>query len=486
MRILIAEDDPVLADGLLQSLRQSGYAVDWVKNGGEADAGLGANDFDLLILDIGLPKLSGFEVLKRLRARNSRLPVLMLTARDGVDDRVRGLDLGADDYLAKPFELAELKARVRALTRRGMSGAPTLIRHGRLTFDQVGRVADLDGERVELSARELEPSRASAAAPRTPGAQGPARRASVRMGRGGQHQCHRSLCAPAAPQTGARRCADFDGARCRLLPRGPRGILMRHAHYVHAASGVGRDGRRDRSPPCDAQLRGSGAPSTMRSTWLRRANSSSVACRVRGFDHVQRQTLGRQAQRFDPMPQPHEVVVVDAGRAHGAASSSTSGSLRITDTQISRNSADSDSICAVTRCRAGWRSSSGCDGVDCDQDDRRAADLRLRHARATTCRTPRFATSAAREPKNPGLGRLARARRERDLLGVAQVEGDVRRRLVAFVGAGSRQRRITSCSHGGTPGDAHARRHRIQPQAIAQSGQRRAERRTAARPVASS
>ena len=155
MRILIAEDDPVLADGLLQSLRQDGYAVDWVKNGGEADAGLGANDFDLLILDIGLPKLSGFEVLKRLRARNSRLPVLMLTARDGVDDRVRGLDLGADDYLAKPFELAELKARVRALTRRGMSGAPTLIRHGRLSFDQVGRVADLDGERVELSAREL-------------------------------------------------------------------------------------------------------------------------------------------------------------------------------------------------------------------------------------------------------------------------------------------------------------------------------------------
>ena len=155
MRILIAEDDPVLADGLLQSLRQDGYAVDWVKNGGEADAGLGANEFDLLILDIGLPRLSGFEVLKRLRARNSRLPVLMLTARDGVDDRVRGLDLGADDYLAKPFELAELKARVRALTRRGMSGAPTLIRHGRLSFDQVGRVADLDGERVELSAREL-------------------------------------------------------------------------------------------------------------------------------------------------------------------------------------------------------------------------------------------------------------------------------------------------------------------------------------------
>ena len=155
MRILIAEDDPILADGLLQTLRRSGHAVDWVKNGGEADAALGANDFDLLILDIGLPKMSGYEVLKRLRARDSRLPVLMLTARDGVDDRVRGLDLGADDYLAKPFELAELKARVRALTRRGMSGAPTLIKHGMLSFDQVGRVADLCGERLELSAREL-------------------------------------------------------------------------------------------------------------------------------------------------------------------------------------------------------------------------------------------------------------------------------------------------------------------------------------------
>jgi two-component system, OmpR family, response regulator len=155
MRILIAEDDPILADGLLLTLRHEGYAVDWVKNGREADAGLGASDFDLLILDIGLPMLSGFDVLKRLRARNSRVPVLMLTARDGVDDRVRGLDLGADDYLAKPFELAELKARVRALTRRGMSGAPTLIRHGRLSFDQVGRVADLGGERLDLSAREL-------------------------------------------------------------------------------------------------------------------------------------------------------------------------------------------------------------------------------------------------------------------------------------------------------------------------------------------
>jgi two-component system OmpR family response regulator len=155
MRILLAEDDPTLAYGLQCTLRESGYAVDWVKNGDEADAGLEGDGFDLLILDIRLPKLSGLEVLRRLRARNSRVPVLLLTALDSVTDRVRGLDAGADDYLAKPFQLAELNARVRALIRRGMSGAPTLIRHGRLRFDQVGRVAQLDGERLDLSAREL-------------------------------------------------------------------------------------------------------------------------------------------------------------------------------------------------------------------------------------------------------------------------------------------------------------------------------------------
>lgn len=155
MRILIAEDDAPLADGLQRTLRHAGHAVDLARNGGEADAALGAHEFDLLILDITLPKLSGLEVLRRLRARNSQLPVLLLTARDSVDDRVRGLDAGADDYLVKPFQLAELEARARALTRRGRSGSPTVMKHGRLTFDFVGRVADLDGVRVELSAREL-------------------------------------------------------------------------------------------------------------------------------------------------------------------------------------------------------------------------------------------------------------------------------------------------------------------------------------------
>src|SRR4030095_8590215 len=155
MRILIAEDDPALAYGLQCTLRHSGYAVDWVKDGSEADAALGSEEFDLLILDISLPKLSGFEVLKRMRARNSRLPVLLLTALDSVTDRVRGLDAGADDYLAKPFDLAELEARVRALTRRGMAGSPTLLQHGALKYDQVGRRASLNGQPLELSAREV-------------------------------------------------------------------------------------------------------------------------------------------------------------------------------------------------------------------------------------------------------------------------------------------------------------------------------------------
>lgn len=158
MRILIAEDDQVLADGLLRSLRQSGYAVDHVSSGTEADAALADASFDVVILDLGLPRMSGFEVLKRLRARGAnaaRVPVLILTAADSVEDKVRGLDLGADDYMAKPFSLQELEARVRALARRGNGAVTPLIKHGPLSFDQVGRVAYLDEQMVELSAREL-------------------------------------------------------------------------------------------------------------------------------------------------------------------------------------------------------------------------------------------------------------------------------------------------------------------------------------------
>jgi two-component system OmpR family response regulator len=155
MRILVAEDDPNLAEGLMRSLRQAGYAVDCARSGNEADAALEANEFDLLILDIGLPEKSGLQVLKRLRARSSKVPVLILTARDSLNDRVTGLDAGADDYLAKPFELAELEARVRALARRGMAGGLALISHGALTYDPIGRVARVDGKPIELSAREV-------------------------------------------------------------------------------------------------------------------------------------------------------------------------------------------------------------------------------------------------------------------------------------------------------------------------------------------
>jgi two-component system OmpR family response regulator len=155
MRILIAEDNTVLADGLSRSLRVGGYAVDVVESGDKADAALAAQTFDLLILDIGLPRLSGLDVLKRLRTRNSAVPVLILSATDSVEQRVKGLDLGADDFMAKPFSLTELEARVRALTRRAAGGAQTLLRHGPLTLDQVGHVATLDDQVLDLSAREL-------------------------------------------------------------------------------------------------------------------------------------------------------------------------------------------------------------------------------------------------------------------------------------------------------------------------------------------
>ncbi len=154
MRILIAEDDPIIADGLCRSLRGSGYAVDRAANGVDADTALLANNYDLLILDLGLPKMPGLEVLKRLRGRGSALPVLILTALDGTSDRVRGLDLGADDYMVKPFELPELEARVRALTRR-TSGSMPMVQCGALSYDQIGRTAMLNGQALDLSAREL-------------------------------------------------------------------------------------------------------------------------------------------------------------------------------------------------------------------------------------------------------------------------------------------------------------------------------------------
>ena len=133
---------------------QTAHAVDIVSTGEEADRALGLAIYDLAILDIGLPGLSGLEVLKRLRGRRSTMPVLMLTAFDTLQDRVRGLDLGADDYLAKPFDLPELEARVRALLRRGTNSTPDL-EHGLLRFDTVGRRVFYDKKPLELSPREL-------------------------------------------------------------------------------------------------------------------------------------------------------------------------------------------------------------------------------------------------------------------------------------------------------------------------------------------
>jgi len=155
MRILVVEDDAMLSQAITRALRQSAHMVQCATNGLDADRALTDNEYDLVLLDVGLPRLDGFEVLRRLRSRRSRVPVLMLTVRDSLEDRVSGLDLGADDYLTKPFELSELEARVRALIRRSNSSASADLRHGRLRLDTIGRRLFCDEAPVELSAREL-------------------------------------------------------------------------------------------------------------------------------------------------------------------------------------------------------------------------------------------------------------------------------------------------------------------------------------------
>lgn len=154
MRVLIVEDDPLLQDSLARAMRAAGYAADQALDGESALGMMAAGGFDLVLLDLGLPGLDGLAVLSRLRALGCRAPVLILTARDGVEDRVRGLDLGADDYLAKPFSLAELEARVRALLRRGQGSGPTITCAG-LGYDTVGRRALVEGVPLDLSSREL-------------------------------------------------------------------------------------------------------------------------------------------------------------------------------------------------------------------------------------------------------------------------------------------------------------------------------------------
>ncbi|MFA5241595.1 MAG: response regulator [Sulfuricella sp.] len=154
MRLLLVEDDPLLGDGVRVGLQQSGFVVDWVKDGQAAKLALQAGAYALVVLDLGLPRLSGTDLLKWLRGSGNDTPVLILTARDTVADRVNGLDSGADDYLIKPFDLDELGARIRALLRRAGGRAAPLIVHGQLEIDPATRQVMLAGKPVELSPRE--------------------------------------------------------------------------------------------------------------------------------------------------------------------------------------------------------------------------------------------------------------------------------------------------------------------------------------------
>ena len=153
MRILVVEDDALLADGLTQVLKRSGHAVDQVRTGLQADNSLRLTSYELMVLDVGLPGIDGFEVLRRLRSRRSKANVLVLTARDGVEDRVRGLDLGADDYLTKPFSVTEFEARVRALSRRPTLAAASIVIRG-LSVDVEAKRVRVNDVPVDLTVRE--------------------------------------------------------------------------------------------------------------------------------------------------------------------------------------------------------------------------------------------------------------------------------------------------------------------------------------------
>ena len=155
MRILLAEDDALLGDAIAEHLKKVAHAVDWVRDGMAAETALKTQTFDLVILDLGLPRLSGRSVLARLRDRASSTPVLIITAADAIIDRVALLDAGADDYMVKPFALAELEARVRALIRRSQGRDRNLLLHGALSFDAAARTAMIGNEVLDLSAREV-------------------------------------------------------------------------------------------------------------------------------------------------------------------------------------------------------------------------------------------------------------------------------------------------------------------------------------------
>lgn len=155
MRVLLVEDDPMIGKSVQIALKQEGYAVDWVQDGVAAELAIDNGVYELLLLDLGLPRKSGLEVLTHLRSKKNAIPVLILTARDAVSDRVKGLDAGADDYLVKPFDLDELSARIRALVRRQGGRATPMLQHGGLKLNPVTHEVELDDKPVVLSAREF-------------------------------------------------------------------------------------------------------------------------------------------------------------------------------------------------------------------------------------------------------------------------------------------------------------------------------------------
>ncbi|MGP1676286.1 MAG: response regulator [Burkholderiales bacterium] len=155
MRLLLVEDDAMIGESVRTGLQQDGFAVDWVQDGRAAELALEAYPYDTLLLDLGLPRKTGLEVLATLRRRGNAIPVLILTARDAVADRVKGLDAGADDYLVKPFDLEELAARVRALLRRKSGRADPVLQVGKLAINPATHEVSMDGKSIALSAREF-------------------------------------------------------------------------------------------------------------------------------------------------------------------------------------------------------------------------------------------------------------------------------------------------------------------------------------------
>ena len=150
MRLLLVEDDTMIAQAVLSLLRGDGYVVDWVQDGAQADTALHGHQYDLVLLDLGLPKLDGLQVLRQLRARKDATPVLVATARDAVRDRIAGLDAGADDYVIKPYDMDELKARIRALTRRAAGHLDAVYEHGGIMLNPNTREASVNGQPVTM------------------------------------------------------------------------------------------------------------------------------------------------------------------------------------------------------------------------------------------------------------------------------------------------------------------------------------------------